>query len=100
MHLMKAVAIVITGIFALTMVDGEMLITPLFQAGVDVVFVSKNGTAQLNSFGQNRLDGALLNIVEHVKNHFSITLDHAEDRRLFTGQRAAPRCAFEPSASP
>jgi hypothetical protein len=35
-----------------------------------------------------------------VQNHLAITLDHAQDRRLFTGQRATPRGTFEPSASP
>ena len=48
MDLMKAVAIVITGILALAVINGQMLVTPWFQAGINVVFVGKNQAAQLN----------------------------------------------------
>ena len=63
MKLMTAVAVVNTSLVALTVVDRKRAIGPLFQAGVAVVLAAKNGTAELNSFGQNRLDGALLDVL-------------------------------------
>src|SRR5215212_2319466 len=99
MHLKEAIVVVITSILALTVIDGQMLIAPLFQASIDVVFIGKNGRTQLNRFCQNGLDGALLNVVEHVQNDLTVTLDHTEHWRLFPGQRTASRCAFEPSAA-
>ena len=45
MYLMEAIVVVVTSIFALTGIDYKMLIAPLFLAGVDVVFIGKNGRA-------------------------------------------------------
>src|SRR5258708_9804359 len=97
MYLMKAIAVVITRILALTMIDSQMLITPLFQACINVVFIGKHRAAQLNSFGHDRFNGALLNIREHVKNDFSVALDHAKDRRPFHHPRTPPSGALAPS---
>src|SRR5271157_607227 len=98
MHLMKAIASVVTSIFTLTVVHGEVLIRPLRQTSLDVVLIRKDAAVQLNSLGQNRLARSLLDMLEHVSNDLTLPLDQAQDRRLFAGQRAPSWFALEPSA--
>jgi len=62
MDLMKAIAILITGIFSLAMINGVMVLPPLLQSVIDRVFVGIKRTTLGDHAGDNGLDRFLLNI--------------------------------------
>jgi len=99
MHFMKAVSIVITGIFPRCVIDRIVTKAPLFQTRVDVVLISENQTSQLNGLFENGLDRFLLHIDQHVEDHLATALDHAQNRRFLSLQGPAPALTFEPSAA-
>src|SRR3990172_7262475 len=99
MNFMKAVSIFIASIFTRRMIDAFMLVAPLLQTIIDIVFIGVNQAARLNHFGEDRLNGSLLNIRQHLNGHFAIALHHAQNRRLFFCQRAPSTFSFEFSPS-
>src|ERR1017187_388033 len=99
MDFAKAIAILITGIFSLTVINGTMVIAPLLQAVVDRVFIGIKRAALGDQTADNRLAGFLLNIVEHVNDHLTTPLKETEHGRFLSVQSASPTCAFQSSAS-
>ena len=99
MHFMKAVSIFSASIFTSRMIDALVLVTPLLQTVIDVVFVRVNQTARLDRFRHQRLNRYLLNIRQHVDDDFAVALDHAQNGRFFFCQRAAPAFSFQFSPS-
>jgi len=95
---MKAVAVLVAGIFALRVTDAAMLVAPFRQAGVDIVFIR----VDQRSFDDGRLDlwldRRLLDIGQHVKHDLSAALDQTEDGRLLLFQSAAARRSLEAAA--
>ena len=93
--LVESVAVFIAGIFARAVVHALVLIAPLRQAGVDVVFVGVDlgalGDARLN----HRFDRRLLDVGQHVQNNLPAALDQTEDGRFFLRQRAAAARSLE-----
>jgi hypothetical protein len=79
MDFAKAVAIFITGVLGLSMIDRFMGIAPGIQLVVNGVFIGKNECAGLDSLTDEGLNGLLLDIGKHPNNDFSTALDHAED---------------------
>src|ERR1700728_3302033 len=96
MDLMEAIAVLVASILALAMADGLVVISPLRQAGVDIVFVGMDQRAFGNHGGDDRLDRVLLNIRQHAQDDLSAALDQAQDRRLFLLERAAAPSTLEP----
>lgn len=98
MDLREAVAVLVAGILALTMADGLVLISPFWQAGIDIVLIGNDQRPLRNRCCNDWLDCFLLNIGQHAENHVSTPLDQAQDRRLFLFQRATATRSLEPSA--
>jgi len=99
MNFMKAISIFIARIFTSRMIHAFVLVAPLFQTIIDIVFVGVNQAARLNDFGHHRLNGDLLNIRQHPNDNFTTALDHAQNRRFFFCQSATPPFSFEFSPS-
>jgi len=96
MDLVESVAVFVAGVFASTMADGVVAISPLWQAGIYVVFVSMDQRSFGDGRGDDRLDCLLLHIGEHAQDDLSAALDQAQDRRLFLFERASAARALEP----
>jgi len=48
----------------------------------------------------NRSDGRLLHVGEHLDRHLAAALEQTQDRRLLLGQRTAPGRPSQPASSP
>src|SRR5262245_30101987 len=95
---MKTITVVIPSVFSTAMTDAFMLVTPLLQTAVDVVFIRVYTRAWCNHRLDHRLDRDLLDVVQHPDHHVSTPLNHPEDRRLLRGECAPAALALEPSA--
>src|SRR4051812_1043714 len=94
----EAIAILVAGILAATMVDGFMAKAPLWQPAIDHVLIGIDQTAQSHARQDQRLDRRLLNVGQQVQDHGTAALDHAEDRRLLLLQGAAAGLTFQSAA--
>ena len=97
---MKAVPVIIPSVFPIAVTDAFMRVTPLLQAAIDVLFVGVETSPRCNRSFNARCDRHLLDVGQHPHDHLTATLDHPKDRRLLSGQRPPPACAFESSAPP
>src|SRR6266481_4369165 len=79
MDFTKAVAIFISGVLSLSMIDTLMVISPGMQAGINAVFICVNKCTWGNGFFDNWLDGLLLHIGKHVDDHLTTPLYHPKD---------------------
>ena len=95
MNLMMPIAIFISGILTLRMVDRFVFITPLFQAGIDVVFIRINQRFWCDCCFNNRLNCFLFDIIEHTYHHLAAALHHTKNRRFIILSRAATAFAFQ-----
>ncbi len=96
----EAVAIVIAGVLAPGMADRFVTIAPVFQTGIDVVFVGVDQSPRADSLRDDRRDGGLLNVGQHPEHDFAAALDQSKDRRLLFFQGAATAFTFQsPPAS-
>lgn len=82
------------------MTDGLVAVTPIFQAGVDIVFVGVDQSALGDGLLDDRLDRHLLNIGQQVENNLTAALDQGEDGRFFLLESAATRGAPQPPPPP
>jgi hypothetical protein len=62
----KAVTVFLASQFTATVTDGFVLIAPGFQPRVDTVLIGVDERTCSNGRLDNRLDGGLLNIFQHV----------------------------------
>src|SRR5258706_4530195 len=82
MDLTETIAVFITGILRLGMIDGFMRIAPGFQLVINGVFISKNERAGLDGLTDERRNSRLLAIPVHLNRNFPAPLGHAQDRWL------------------
>src|SRR3954447_2454474 len=82
------------------MTDGLVLVTPYRQTSVDAVLIGIDHRAFDDDRGNDRLDRLLLYIGQHPENNLAITLDQAQDRRVFLFERATAARSFESSTPP
>lgn len=99
MHLMETVAIFITRILTGRVVDGAVLVSPLFQTIVDAVFVGVDKTSSGNEVLDEGFDGLLLHVGEHLDDYPTATLQHPQHSRLLLLERAPAAAPFEPAPS-
>src|SRR4051812_666871 len=98
--LVEAVTVLVARIFAAAVTDGLVLVAPHRQTSVNAVLVGVDHRAFDDPGFNDRLDRFLLYIGQHPENNLAITLDQAQDRRLFLLERATAARSFEPSAPP
>ena len=97
MALVKAVAVVIAGVFAPAVAHRPMVEAPLGQAGVNVVFIGIYPGSRRDEPLDQRPDRGLPDVLQHPDHHRAAPLDHPENRRLFAFQGAAPACPLQPA---
>src|SRR3954467_3020655 len=81
--LVEPIAVLVARIFAAAVTDGLVLIAPHRHASVDTVLVAVDHRALRDGCRNDRFDRLLLDIGQHPENNLPITLDQAQDRRLF-----------------
>src|SRR3954464_15667083 len=94
----EAVAILIPGILAPTMVDGLVAEAPLRQSAIDRVLVGVDQAAERDAGQEQWLDRGLPNIGQQMQDYGAAALNHAENRRLLLLQRAAARHPLQTAA--
>ena len=77
MHFTKAILVVIPCEFTPSMVNHFMGIAPCFQPSVEVVFVGINERVRDNDLLNERFNGFLLDILQHLNPYIPPALDHA-----------------------
>ena len=95
---MKAIPVIISRVFAPAVTDAYMHIAPLFETVINGIFIRVHTRARSNCGLDQRLDGPLLDIVQHADDHLATTLDHAEDRGLLCGEGPAATVPLQSSA--
>jgi len=99
MNFVEAVSILIPCVFTSAMADCLVLIPPLRQTTVDIVFVSKYKASRGDGRSDQWLNRLLLHVLQHSDDDFSPSLDHAEDGWLFLRQCPSASCTFETVSS-
>ena len=97
---MKAVAVLIARIFAASVANGLVSVSPFGQASIDVVFVGMDERALGDAGQDERLYRGLFDVGQHFDRDLAAALNDPEDRRLFLLQRAASARALQPVAAP
>jgi hypothetical protein len=99
MDFAKAIAIFVTGVFSSAMTNAFVNVAPRLKSGIDIVLIRVDERPSAHRCLDNRFDGLLLNIREHLEHHFSPALNHAEDRGLLFFERTASPKPFELGAA-
>ena len=99
MDCMDAIPVRIPCILALGVIDCFMCIPPRRQTCVDVLLIRVDAAAHLDILHDDRLDGGLLDVREHVDRKVAVALDQTEHGGLFLRQRASTTCTFQPATT-
>ena len=98
MHLAEPVAVVVPGRLPRRMADRLVIVAPLDQPAVDVIFIglyqSPLGYRPLDQ----RPDRRLVDVGQHPNHDLATSLDHPEDRRLLLGERPPDPLPLQPSS--
>src|ERR687889_2476048 len=81
--------------FVVGQADGLVAVAETRKPGVDAILVGIDVRAFGDSLLDDRMEGRLLDIGQHPDHDLAAALDHAEDRRLFLLQGAAPAAALQ-----
>ena len=96
-YFVDTVSISVTGVFTLTVIDGDMDIAPGWETGINAVFVGIYRASLLDHPGDPGLDGGLLDIAAQPQETLPTTRDHAQHWRLVCGHCPTPPFPFAPS---
>src|SRR5947209_6779864 len=96
-NLADPIAIFIARILAMSVADRLVAVAPGWQPGIDVVFIGMDQRAGRNRLGDDRLDGCLSHVGQHMQAYGSAALDQAKDGRFLLLQRAASWRACKPA---
>jgi hypothetical protein len=96
----EAIAIFVSRILALAMVDGLVAEAPLRQSALNRVLVGVNQAAEGDACQDQRLDRRLSNIGQQRQDYSTAALNHAEDRGFLLVQGAPARHAFQATPAP
>lgn len=96
MDFTKTVSIVIPGVLAYPMIHTLMLVSPLTESPIDGVLICIYQGAGHDGLLDQRFDGHLLNVFQHMNDHLTTPLQHPEHRWLRFLQCAAAPFAFQP----
>ena len=100
MNLMEAIAIVVAGVFTPAVTHRMMIKAPILQWVIDCIFIGIHPGSRGDESLKERLDGRLLDIIQHPDDHRAAALNHAENRRLFLLQGASTPCPLQPATPP
>nr|VFK02055.1 MAG: hypothetical protein BECKH772A_GA0070896_102515 [Candidatus Kentron sp. H]VFK03077.1 MAG: hypothetical protein BECKH772B_GA0070898_103252 [Candidatus Kentron sp. H]VFK04651.1 MAG: hypothetical protein BECKH772B_GA0070898_104701 [Candidatus Kentron sp. H] len=95
MYFAKSITILITSIFAVAMANRFVSVPPLRQTSIDIIFIRIHKGSWRNRGWNNRMDGFLFHILQHLDGDLSATLNHPKYRGFFFVQRATSGSTFE-----
>ena len=96
-NLAKPIAVLVPGEFAGCMADRVMQVTPLRQPALDVIFIGVNHAPRTDRGSDDRVDGRLLDVLQHADDDLPSPLNHPQDRWLLLLQGPSAPLAFEAS---
>ena len=82
MDFTKTVSIFISGVLSSSMVDMFMVVSPDTQTCINAVFICIHKRTRRNGLFDERLDGLLLHIGNHVDDDLTTPLNHPKDGRF------------------
>src|SRR5918911_2297783 len=82
MHFTKAIVIFISSVLASSVVDALMVVPPDTQTCINAVFICIHTCTRSNGLFDERLDGLLLHIGDHVDDDLTSPLNHPKDGRF------------------
>ncbi len=85
MDFVKAIAIFISGIFPLTVIDCLVAIAPLDEPPIDRLFIRVDHRLGHYRLCDDRCNGLLLDILQHLQYNRATAFNHTENRRLLLG---------------
>src|SRR6266436_7533137 len=100
MDFTKAVAIFIAGVLASSMVDALLLVSPRTQASIKAVCLRVYKSPWGHGLGDQRLNGLLLPMGQHVDDHLTTPLHHPKDRGPLLLPCATAPLAFASVSTP
>jgi hypothetical protein len=100
MDFAKTIIVFVTGIFSSAMTNAFVNVAPCLKSGIDIVLIRVDERSSAHRCLDNRFDGLLLNIREHLEHDFSPALSHAEDRGFLFFERTATPKPFELAPPP
>ena len=100
MDFVKAVPVVISGVFALAMTHRAMVKSPLRQAMVNVILIGLPPGAGGDERPPDGADRGLLDVLQQPDDPLTTPLEHPENRGFFLLQRAASPCPLQSPPSP
>src|SRR5262245_16951215 len=98
-HFAHAVAIVIAGKLAPSMVDTLMAVAPGLHTGINAVLVCIHTCPWHDGVFDQGLDGLLLHAGQEIDDHLPPALQHPKDRWSFLLQGPTPRFALQSTAT-
>lgn len=97
MNLIEAISVLVTGVFASVMAHRVMVKAPILQWVIDIIFIGMDSRSGADEGLDERLEGGLLDILQHPDDPRAAPLDHPENRRLFLLQSSPTPRAFQPA---
>jgi hypothetical protein len=73
--LVVAIAVLVTSVLTSSMANRLVFVAPNCKTIIDIVLISINQRSFCNNFFDDRLDGILLDIVQHLDDDFTTPLD-------------------------
>src|SRR3954462_8370058 len=86
MHLAEPIPVVVPGVPARRMAARLVIVAPLDQPAVDVIFIGIDQSPLGDRPLDQRPDRHLLDVLQHPDDDLAAPLQHPEDRRLFLCQ--------------
>src|SRR5262249_3262769 len=97
-NLTKSIAVIVSGELTRRMADGSMGIAPSRQPAVDVILIGIHDAPWADRGPDDRIDGRLLDVLQHANPDPPGPLNHPQDRRLLLLQ--GPPAPLPLEASP
>ena len=94
MNFMNPIAIVISGLLASTMANGSMLIAPFLGSCVNAICVCLHQCPYSNCRLNQRSEGLLLDIRQHLDRDVSRSLNHSQQRSFSRISAAVSRLTY------
>ena len=99
MNLTKAVPVIIPSVLTDTMTDVLVSVSPGVQAVVDAVFIAVDKASLADVALDNRFDGFLLHVIQHLDKHLPASLKYAEHGWLVFSSSATTPSPFKSAST-
>lgn len=95
MDFTETIAVLISGIFSLTMANSLVVIAPVSEMIVNAVLICIHQGFWSYNRSQKRFNGFLFNVGKHENGDIPRSLNNSENRRFFLFKSSSPRSTLE-----